>query len=201
MRAGRACGRSRARSAIGHTTVAEYLRRTAVIGITWPVPAEIDDAELERRLFAPAGFNRPPARSHAGLEPRPCRAAPPRRDAAAAVGGIPGRASGRLRLQPVLRPLHRMAPRRQRDDAPDPCRRREAVRGLRRRHRAGVRRGDRGGAAGARVRRRAGRVELHLRRGPLERGAGRTGSARTSTRSRSSAARRSCWSATICAPG
>jgi transposase len=61
-----ACGasvRTIARSVgIGHTTVAEYLRRTTVIGITWPVPAEIDDAELERRLFAPAGFNRPPPR-------------------------------------------------------------------------------------------------------------------------------------------
>ncbi len=33
---------------IGHTTVGEYLRRTAVIGITWPVPAEIDDAERGR---------------------------------------------------------------------------------------------------------------------------------------------------------
>ena len=47
---------------VGHSTVAEYLRRTAVIGITWPVPAEIDDAELERRLFAPAGFNAPSSR-------------------------------------------------------------------------------------------------------------------------------------------
>ena len=55
--------RSSARSVdIGHTTVGEYLRRTAVIGITWPVPAEIDDAELERRLFAPAGFGKPPVR-------------------------------------------------------------------------------------------------------------------------------------------
>ena len=47
-----ACGasvRTIARSVgVGHSTVAEYLRRTAVIGITWPVPAEIDDAELER---------------------------------------------------------------------------------------------------------------------------------------------------------
>jgi len=59
MRAVRACGRSRARSGSGTRTVAEYLRRTAVIGITWPVPP---DSELERRLFAPAGFNRPPAR-------------------------------------------------------------------------------------------------------------------------------------------
>ncbi|WP_428374269.1 hypothetical protein [Lichenicoccus sp.] len=46
---------------MGHTTVAEYLRRTAVIGITWPVAAEIDDAELERRLFTPASFHAEPA--------------------------------------------------------------------------------------------------------------------------------------------
>jgi transposase len=66
LRLKHACGasvRTIARSVgIGHTTVGEYLRRTAVIGITWPVPAEIDDAELERRLFAPAGFGKPPAR-------------------------------------------------------------------------------------------------------------------------------------------
>src|SRR5947209_20521768 len=48
---------------IGRTTVAEYLRRTAVIGITWPVPVEIDDSELERRLFTPAGFRQAPTRA------------------------------------------------------------------------------------------------------------------------------------------
>ena len=50
LRLKHACGasvRTIARSVgVGHTTVAEYLRRTAVIGITWPAPAEIDDAEL-----------------------------------------------------------------------------------------------------------------------------------------------------------
>ena len=44
---------------IGRTAVAEYIRRAAVIGITWPVPAEVDDAALERKLFAPAGYNPP----------------------------------------------------------------------------------------------------------------------------------------------
>src|SRR6185312_2934869 len=67
LRLKHACGasvRTIARSVgIGRTTVAEYLRRTSVIGITWPVPAEIDDAELERRLFAPAGLNKAPARA------------------------------------------------------------------------------------------------------------------------------------------
>ncbi len=66
LRLRHACGasvRTIARSVgLGHTTVAEYLRRTSVIGITWPVPAEVDDAELERRLFAPAGFNAPSSR-------------------------------------------------------------------------------------------------------------------------------------------
>ena len=34
-------------------TVAEYLRRATVVGITWPVPSELDDAALEARLFSP----------------------------------------------------------------------------------------------------------------------------------------------------
>jgi transposase len=40
---------------VGKTVVGEYVRRAGVIGVTWPVPEEIDDAELERRLFPPAG--------------------------------------------------------------------------------------------------------------------------------------------------
>jgi transposase len=45
---------------IGRTTVGEYLRRAAVVGITWPV--ELDDAELERLLFTPAGLYEGPTR-------------------------------------------------------------------------------------------------------------------------------------------
>jgi hypothetical protein len=37
--------------------VSEYVSRARVIGITWPIPPEITDAELERRLFTPAGFH------------------------------------------------------------------------------------------------------------------------------------------------
>jgi len=44
------------------STVGEYLRRAAVIGITWPVPEEIDDGELERRLFTPPTFDETPVR-------------------------------------------------------------------------------------------------------------------------------------------
>ena len=36
---------------VSRYTVAEYLRRAAVVGITWPVPEALDDVALERRLF------------------------------------------------------------------------------------------------------------------------------------------------------
>src|SRR3954447_13008037 len=38
---------------IGKTAVGEYVRRAAVADLGWPIPDEIDDAELERRLFPP----------------------------------------------------------------------------------------------------------------------------------------------------
>ena len=40
---------------VGKTVVGEYVRRAGVIGITWPVPEAIDDAELDRRLFPVPG--------------------------------------------------------------------------------------------------------------------------------------------------
>lgn len=40
---------------IGHSTVREYLARIAAAGITWPLPAEMTDAELEGRLFVNGG--------------------------------------------------------------------------------------------------------------------------------------------------
>src|SRR2546430_12304578 len=62
---------------VSRSTIGEYLRRAAVIGITWPVPAELDDAELERRLFTPAALDGHPERSppdwnqvHKEIKPR-----------------------------------------------------------------------------------------------------------------------------------
>ena len=64
LRLKHACGASERLIAqslgIGRTTVGEYLRRAAVVGITWPV--ELDDGELERLLFTPAGFYEGPTR-------------------------------------------------------------------------------------------------------------------------------------------
>lgn len=57
LRRKHACGQSERQIAaavqISRYTVAEYLRRAAVIGISWPVPAGLDDAALEARLFSP----------------------------------------------------------------------------------------------------------------------------------------------------
>src|SRR5512139_1086335 len=39
---------------IARSTVGQYLRRARDAGLGWPLPAELDEAELERRLFPPA---------------------------------------------------------------------------------------------------------------------------------------------------
>ncbi|MEO6236028.1 MAG: IS21 family transposase, partial [Vicinamibacterales bacterium] len=38
--------------AVGLGTVSEYLARAAAAGVVWPLPDDLDDAALERRLFA-----------------------------------------------------------------------------------------------------------------------------------------------------
>jgi len=43
---GRSCG-------IGHTVVTEYLKRAEKVGLTWPLPPELDNGQLERLLFPP----------------------------------------------------------------------------------------------------------------------------------------------------
>ena len=107
----------------------------------------------------------------AGLGCGPPRAAAQGRDAVAPLGGAPRRSSRRLRLQPVLRTLPPLGTAPLADHAPAPCRRRADVRRLRRHHARGDRPRDRRGPRGAALRRRARRLELHLRRGDLDAGA------------------------------
>ena len=61
--------------AVGRPAVAEYLRRAAEAGLSWPLPADLDDAALERRLFPrpaslPAGLHTVPdwAQAHQELK-------------------------------------------------------------------------------------------------------------------------------------
>jgi len=47
---------------VSPATVGGYIRRAEVVGLTWPLPASMDDGALERRLFpepAPKGTPRP----------------------------------------------------------------------------------------------------------------------------------------------
>ena len=153
--------------------------------------------ELERRLFPVAGEAQAGAPGHRLAEDaRGAEAA--RRDAGAAVAGVSGRASGRLRLQPVLRSL--------RGVAQAPARRRCARRtwparscssiAPATRWRCSIRRPARC-AIGAHLRRRARGVQLHLRRGALDReAAGLDRRARQRASMRSAACRRR-WCPTI----
>ena len=47
----------RGATGVGKTAVSEYVNRAKVVGITWPIPPEIGDAELDQLLFTPAGFH------------------------------------------------------------------------------------------------------------------------------------------------
>ena len=53
----KAAGHSRRQIAqscgVARSTVAEYMKRAEAAGLSWPLPAELDDAELERKLFPP----------------------------------------------------------------------------------------------------------------------------------------------------
>ncbi len=48
---------------VGRSTVQDYLARAAATGIGWPLPPELTDEALERRLF-PAPSTRLGARRH-----------------------------------------------------------------------------------------------------------------------------------------
>src|ERR1700759_2870143 len=131
LRLKHACGQSghRIAAAIGISryTVAEYLRRAAVVGITWPVPPALDDTALERKLFTPPG-RWPPRRcirSRTGCGSTPTCADPASR--CFCSGGIPSRATGWIRLQSVLRSLRRLAGSFVADNAANPSARRASV--------------------------------------------------------------------------
>ena len=65
-RDGRLSHRQIARSlGLGRSTVGDYLRRAEEAGLSWPLPGDLDEGELERRLFP----NAPPFPSH--RHPRP----------------------------------------------------------------------------------------------------------------------------------
>ena len=163
------------RVGVAPSTVRLTLKRLAAAGLSWPLPAELTDAALEAQLFTggrqEAG---PPPPRRARLGGGPPRAEAQARHAADPVGRVHRAAPRRVSLFALLRAVPRLGVAAVGHDAADPCRRRQAVRRLRRRHGAGDRRpADRQDPAGADLRRGAGRLELHLRRGELDAGARR----------------------------
>jgi hypothetical protein len=52
LRADGFSGRRVAQSlSLGRATISEYFRRADVEGLTWPLPTDLSDADLEQRLF------------------------------------------------------------------------------------------------------------------------------------------------------
>ena len=47
---------------ISHVTVGKYLSRFAAAGLNWPLPDELDDGQIRRRLFGGADVAVQPAR-------------------------------------------------------------------------------------------------------------------------------------------
>ena len=77
---------------MSRSTVAEYLRRAGVVGITRPVPEGMDEAEFGAEAVHAAVVRGEADTGPAGLEPRSQGAEAARRYAASAVGGVPRRA-------------------------------------------------------------------------------------------------------------
>jgi len=158
---------------VGKTAVCEYVNRAKVIGITWPIPPEIGDAELERLLFTPAGFHEGSTKSlpdwakvHEELKRRGVtlmilweehRAEHTDGHGYSRFCALYG--EWRKRLAPTMRQTHVAGDKLFVDWAGDTG--------------ADHRCDDRRGARGASVRRGTRSVELHLRRGMLERDAAR----------------------------
>ena len=131
--------------------------------------AELTDAVLEQRLFARAGVKRGFRRR---VEPDwaalACELKRPGVNLMVLWEEYRDGSSGRLRLQPVLRSVPRVRAAPLAGDAPGPSGRRQGVRRLLRQEDRHRRSRHRRRARGGDLRRRAGRLELHLCRGDLD---------------------------------
>ena len=76
-----------AATGISKGAVSKYVQRALQKGLGWPLPADLDDGQLEAPAVPPERASR--ALRGAGLCPRPPGAEAQRRHAAAAVGGVP----------------------------------------------------------------------------------------------------------------
>ena len=156
------------RLGVARSTIQDNLKRAAAAGLKWPLADDVTDDALELRLFGRAGASTGQRRR---VEP----------DWAALARELkrPGvtmmilweeyrETHRRLWLQPVLRSASRLRAAADAGDAPASCRRRQGVRGLFRQADRDRRSDDRRDPRSRDFRRRARRLEPHLRRGDLD---------------------------------
>ena len=96
---------------ISQGAVHSYLKKAAAAGVCWPLPEGWDEPHVEQALF---GDQRPIERSRERAHPdfadsAPAVAAASSSDAAVGLGRVPAGASGRIRLQPLLRAVSALA--------------------------------------------------------------------------------------------
>ena len=113
----RACG-------VGAGTVNRYLRRAAECGLGWPLPADLDDAALEGRLFPRAAPVRDRVRPDCAHIHRELKRGGVTLQL---LGGVRRGPSRRLPLHAVLRDLPAVGAAAAAVDAAGPPRRREDV--------------------------------------------------------------------------
>ena len=93
---------------VSHSTVAEYLHRAEAAGLkSWPLPVDLDETELESRLFPPSELKTPRAPFPIGLRSmKTCTVINMSR--CSWSGRNISRRAMRLPIQPVLRALSAM---------------------------------------------------------------------------------------------
>ena len=149
---------------ISQSTVHDYLKRAAAAGLVWPLGEEWDEQRVEQAVFGERQVvKRLPEQVlpdfptlHSQLQQHRSS------DVAVGLGRIPAGASGRIRLQSLLRALPTVARKAGCGSAPGTPARREGFRGLGRCNDSGTRSGYRRNLASVAVRDGAGHEFLHL---------------------------------------
>jgi transposase len=90
---------------IGRTAVREYIDRALRAGLSWPLPEDLTDQDLERLLFPPPSAVAPDRRVCPNWPALHGELKKPGVTLSLTLGGVSGGPSRGLRLQPIWRSL------------------------------------------------------------------------------------------------